>query len=150
MLVDFGSAITDGNKTFETLGERRGARRFMPPEQFADPSASDCISDYFFIGGALFSMLTLITPYDRNRDKKTFPRKLGDYWPKPNFLSDESYNRILSFVDKSMSFSKEDRYQSIKSAKDEYNLVKELVDKDYSTQQKIYEEYRNTIDCERQ
>lgn len=112
-LVDFGSALVKFNIEIDTRGERRGARRFMSPEQYNNPSSVDYRSDYFFIGSLLFYMLTLVSPFNRNRTAETLPLKIKSVYFKPEEITKITYNKIVEFVDCLLSFSRDDRYQSV-------------------------------------
>lgn len=122
-LIDFGSALIQGKELFETPGERRGARRFMSPEQFANPSDVDMRSDYFFVGGLLFYMLTRNTPFSRDRTANTLPLVPSQCIKKPFFIDDDLYLKIIIFLSRLLSFKPEDRYQTIEQIKAELSVI---------------------------
>lgn len=127
-LVDFGSALVNFDINLDSPGERRGARRFMPPEQFLDPSGVDFRSDYFFIGAVLFNMLTLTTPFARTRNADTLPLDIKDVFTKPDFLSADIYHRLTAYIKRLMCFSCEDRYQTIEPVRNVLlNIHKDLL-----------------------
>lgn len=126
-LVDFGSALVNFNVDLDSAGERRGARRFMPPEQFADPSGVDFRSDYFFIGAVLFNMLTLTTPFSRTRNAETPPLDIKDFFVRPEFLPTDIYYRLTAYINRLMCFSRKDRYQTIDDVRKVlFNITKDL------------------------
>lgn len=127
LLVDFGSALLNFNTELDTKGERRGARRFMSPEQYDNPSSVDYRSDYFFVGSLLFYMLTLVTPFNRDRNAKTLPLKIRSNYIKPEEITESTYSKITKFIDCLLSFSRECRYQSVESIKEECVKIKSSI-----------------------
>lgn len=112
-LIDFGSALTDLDRIQDTLGEKRGSKRFMAPEQFADPRRADFRSDYFCIGGLLFYMLTSVSPFERNRKAATPPRSPVKDIKRPEDLPEEVYQKTIAYMTRLMTFRPKDRFQTI-------------------------------------
>ncbi len=113
-LIDFGASLVNGDRSFDTAGEKRGSVRFMPPEQFLDPCDVDERSDYFFIGGILLFLLTSRTPFLKDqREKGSRPLSAEEYIQKPEEITENLYGRTLSFVDRLLEFERDRRYQSI-------------------------------------
>lgn len=112
-LIDFGASIPVGHKELDTLGERRGARRFMSPEQYKNPSTVDFRSDYFFIGTFMFYSLTQITPFARSRDAFTLPLSFRKIYTDKVKLSEDIRDILCDFIDKLIEYSPEKRFQTI-------------------------------------
>ena len=122
-LIDFGSALTDLDRIQDTVGEKRGSKRFMAPEQFADPRKADERSDYFCIGGLLFYMLTAVSPFERNRKAATQPRSPVKNIKKPEGLSEKVYQKTIAFITRLMSFRPKDRFQTIEEIRNSWYEV---------------------------
>lgn len=130
VLVDMGSALTNNSTLYETPGERRGARRFMSPEQFDNPCNVDERADFFFIGSVLFYTLTTITPFDRSRNYLTIPRKLSEFWSKPDEISIYTYKSIIEYADRLQAFEKSERYQTITEIRNSCLYIKTQIIED--------------------
>jgi len=131
-LVDFGSAITKGNLLTDTPGERRGARRFMPPEQFRDPSSVDFRSDYFFVGALIFYSLSLKTPFDRTRNENTLPVRFNTVYTRPSCISHITYNAICNYIEKLLEFYPINRFQTLKDMQNMCDVINSLLEKDFN------------------
>lgn len=125
-LLDFGASITDMDLANETIGERRGARRYMSPEQFVNPQKVCQQSDYFFIGGIIFFLLTSKTPFDRDREKNTFPKKVEEHLSSDDYDKEE-YNMVCDFINKLMEYDADKRYENIRKIKKELNKIIEKI-----------------------
>lgn len=112
-LLDFDASLYNNDLSLDTIGERRGARRFMSPEQFKNPQSVDFRSDYFFIGSLLFYMLTKETPFSRERDANTLPRDIQNFLNPSDFPNIELYRKIVLFVNKLLAYNVKNRFQSI-------------------------------------
>ena len=112
-LIDFGASIPLGHRELDTPGERRGARRFMSPEQYKNPSDVDFRSDYFFIGALMFYSLTKVTPFNRSRNATTLPLRFKGTYRDKIKLSKDASNTLCNFIDKLMEYSPEKRFQTI-------------------------------------
>lgn len=125
-LVDFGSAIVNNDFTLDMLGERRGARRFMSPEQFRSPQDCGFITDYYFFGGILYYLLTKDTPYSRDRGLYTLPHPM--YIPPLEFdICELAKVEIFKFVDSVLEYDVSQRLVNINDIKEEITKIQSLL-----------------------
>lgn len=111
-LIDFGSSLANLGISLDTDGENRGSKRFIPPEQFANPRCADARSDYFCIGGLLLHMLTSRSPFQRDRKQDTRPLFARQTLKKPEQMTEEAFEKTIRFLDRLMSFQRSERYQN--------------------------------------
>ena len=129
-LIDFGAALTLKNKELDTPGERRGARRFMSPEQFRDPNQVNFCSDYFFIGAFMFYSLTRQTPFERYRDTLTLPACFDDIYKNELLLSKDAMKSISTFINTLLQYIPEKRFQTIEELRMAFNDMKLILEKE--------------------
>ena len=122
-LIDFGSSLANLDIAQDTDGENRGSKRFIPPEQFADPRCADTRSDYFCIGGLLYFMLTSRSPFRRDRKQNTRPPVAGQILKKPEHITEESYGKVICFLDRLMSYDRDERYQSTEEIREDLSCL---------------------------
>ena len=122
-LIDFGSSLVECGEILDTPGEKRGSKRFIPPEQFADSARADERSDYFCIGGLLFYMLTAQSPFERTRQAETVPRSPEEFILPPEKMPEMLYREIIAFLNRLMSFRREDRYQTMEEIRNDWYRI---------------------------
>lgn len=113
ILIDFGTAIYNSNFSVDTVGEIRGSRRLMSPEQFNNPSETSYFSDYYFLGSNLFYMLTKKYPYSQNRKIETQPNDITKYLNYKLFNQREIYDKIVYLINRLIVYNPLDRLKDI-------------------------------------
>lgn len=127
-LIDFGSSLARTlDLEQDTEGENRGSRRFMSPEQFADPRSADARSDYFCIGGLLLYMLTFRSPFRRDRTRTTRPLSPEECIEKPEELAEPVFREVLNFINRLMRFERDARYQTIEEIRKVWTALAEAI-----------------------
>lgn len=129
-LIDFGASLTLDHRELDTPGERRGARRFMSPEQFRNPNQVDFRSDYFFIGALMFYGLTQQTPFKRSRDALTFPRCFDGTYRNKIPLSKSGAEILGIFIDTLLEYDPEKRFQTMEDLKVVFSYVRTVLEKE--------------------
>lgn len=132
-LIDFGAALTLGHEELDTPGERRGARRFMSPEQFRDPRNVDFRSDYFFIGALMFYGLTTKTPFERSREVSTLPQSFKKAYKNELFLSMDAVSSLDIFISTISEYAPGKRFQTIGEIQRSFCYVKTILERELST-----------------
>lgn len=105
ILIDFGTAIYNCDFSVDTVGEIRGSRRLMSPEQFKNPSETCYFSDYYFLGSNLFYMLTKQYPYSQNRKIETQPNDIMKYLNYKVFNQRDIYDKIVYLVNSLIAYN---------------------------------------------
>ena len=125
-LIDLGSAFMDTDRPIDIPGEKRGTNRLMSPEQFRDARNVDARSDYYYLGGLLFYMLTFRTLFTRERTRRTTPLSPSDFLTKSIFPSEQIGDYVLMFIERLLQDERELRYQTIEEIRKDWDTIVRL------------------------
>ncbi|MGA7277061.1 MAG: protein kinase [Desulfocapsaceae bacterium] len=119
-ILDFGLACPTGSENFEM----EGTIQYMSPEQI-DSYAVDARTDIYCMGITAFEMVTGQKPYPDNDLQIMMEKRLEEDIPNPGDVRPGLQERLCSFIIKACARKQEERFQSVRDAMVELELIAE-------------------------